>query len=287
MVRSYQQSHASSYTTPFMVIIFSFMLLPFYKCNASASMQINKRVIQKSSRANPVSWSLVRGGQTGAIMSSEDANESLENTIHGSSSSEAVQLTSSTTIKAFPSATTHVSEMAPKKKKRKKSSSSNATNTTTNSSAASTSSLAIPESIKKYASESVKDEPFNQMPCIFSRPEEAQYDTYAACLAATESLRRIRDSAIGKIKSSTSAVHADEDDGSWKSYLSKESNTRDDGTASGSDSAKDKEIFKRAYAEYVLNSSKAINALGLTVSQFNQLGREVRKDNELKEKVSV
>jgi hypothetical protein len=47
------------------------------------------------------------------------------------------------------------------------------------------------------------------------------------------------------------------------------------------------EEYKRAYAEYVLNSSKAINALGLSVTQFNQLGREVSKNRDLKEKVSI
>ena len=118
------------------------------------------------------------------------------------------------------------------------------------------------------------------MPTIFNRPEEAQYDTYAACLAATESLRRLRDSAIGKIKKSSSAVNADDSDTSWKSYLSKDGSQED-----GSQTGTDKEILKRAYAEYVLNSSKAINALGLSVTQFNQLGREIRKDKELKEKV--
>jgi hypothetical protein len=120
------------------------------------------------------------------------------------------------------------------------------------------------------------------MPTIFTRPEEAQYDTYAACLAATESLRRLRDSAIGKIKKSSSAVNADENDASWKSYLSNDGAQED-----GAETSKDKEIFKRAYAEYVLNSSKAINALGLSVTQFNQLGREIRKDKELKEKVCL
>lgn len=300
MVRTYSnKNHASSsFLTPYLVMIISLMLLSFHKCNASASMQIRKSFAQKSSWNKSISLNLMRGGQTGAIiMSSEDTNESLENNansiVHGSSSSAAVvQLTSSTdVIKPAPSKTSsHATDMAPKKKKRKKSSSSSNVTTNTESSISATtshtsSSLAIPESIKKYASESVKDEPFNQMPSIFRRPEEAQYDTYAACLAATESLRRIRDSAIGKIKSSSSAVHADEDDGSWKSYLSRDSHMGESGGAADGDSAKDKEIFKRAYAEYVLNSSKAINALGLTVSQFNQLGREVRKDQELKEKV--
>jgi hypothetical protein len=116
-----------------------------------------------------------------------------------------------------------------------------------------------------------------KMPSLFTRDEEKQYDTYAACLAATESLRRMRDNKF-KNKKELSAV--DVEDKSWKSIL----NPSDSGGDKGDEHTAEEE-YKRACAEYVLNSSKAINALGLSVTQFNQLGREVSKDKSLKEKV--
>lgn len=123
----------------------------------------------------------------------------------------------------------------------------------------------------------------DKMPSIFYKDEEKQYDTYAACLAATESLRRIRDS---KIKNKTGSAVAS-DDKSWKSML--KTSVGGDGSASSGSGIDNKptgkEELKRACAEYVLNSSKAINVLGLSVTQFNQLGREVYKNKELKEKV--
>ena len=70
------------------------------------------------------------------------------------------------------------------------------------------------------------------------------------------------------------------EDKSWKSIL----NPSDSGGDKGDEHTAEEE-YKRACAEYVLNSSKAINALGLSVTQFNQLGREVSKDKSLKEKV--
>lgn len=292
---------SSSQTVPIaLVMMLSLVFLQLRESNASASMHFNRRT--QRSFLNPLR--AVRGGDSVVESVASSVNTSNDdskapNLVHGSSgtqmdmSSSAVQLTSSTTIKSTTAASATGASSAPKKKKRKKSSTTTDTSPPPSTSPPATSppstsppstvvntSSAIPDPIKKYASEAVQDGNFNQMPTIFTRPEEAQYDTYAACLAATESLRRLRDSAIGKIKKSSSAVSTDEIDASWKSYLSNDQ--RKEGAA---ETSKDKEILKRAYAEYVLNSSKAINALGLSVTQFNQLGREIRKDNELKEKV--
>jgi len=124
------------------------------------------------------------------------------------------------------------------------------------------------------------------MPSIFTKDDERHYDTYSACLAATESLRRVRDSKI-KNKKGTAAASDDKSFQSWKSML--KSNIGGAGSGSSESGIKNepsgKEEFKRACAEYVLDSSKAINALGLSVTQFNQLGREVSKNKDLKEKV--
>lgn len=117
----------------------------------------------------------------------------------------------------------------------------------------------------------------DKMPSIFTKDEEKQYDVYSACLAATESLRRIRDAKVKKQKGTAVA----QEDKSWKSMLKSTTS----GSGSSTNGPVGEEEYKRACAEYVLNSSKAINALGLSVTQFNQLGREVSKNKSLKEKV--
>lgn len=105
------------------------------------------------------------------------------------------------------------------------------------------------------ADESIIRDKSSYMPSLFG-PEDAQYDRYAACLAATEGLRKIRDKLINK-KS--------------KKFSKKEEETEDE---------------KRASAQYVVNSEKILQALGMSVGQFNQLGRQVNQDENLKEKVS-
>lgn len=95
--------------------------------------------------------------------------------------------------------------------------------------------------------------PNQRMPCLFP-PDQSDYDRYAACLAATESLRRLRDKSMEEAKSLSGTELSDEQ--------------------------------KRIRAEYVINSGKVLKAMGMSVSQFNQLGRQVNQDEVLKEKVS-
>lgn len=110
------------------------------------------------------------------------------------------------------------------------------------------------------------------MPTIFNLPSEQMYDRYAACLAATEGLRRVRDAETGVQPSSANDF--------WKgtkSFLFPQKK--------GASSITD-EMKTRAEAKYIVNSSKVIRALGLTVPQFNQLGREIMNDSWLKERVA-
>lgn len=95
--------------------------------------------------------------------------------------------------------------------------------------------------------------PDQHMPSLFT-PDQTDYDRYAACLAATESLRRLRDKSMAESKRLPATEQKDEQ--------------------------------KRIRAEYVINSSKVLKAMGMSVSQFNQLGRQVNQDEVLKEKVS-
>jgi len=99
------------------------------------------------------------------------------------------------------------------------------------------------------------------MPCLFNLPEELPYDRYAACLAATEGLQRARDI---EISSSTPPKR-------WALFGEKKKVKREE--------------QERADAKYTINSEKVIEALGLTVEQFNQLGKEVMKDSLLNERV--
>jgi len=90
------------------------------------------------------------------------------------------------------------------------------------------------------------------MPSLFGAGE-SKYDKYAQCLAATEGLRKMRDNKLNN-------------------------NRRHRG------SSKDEEE-KRIAAEYAMNSSKVMESFGMTVKQFNELGKQVGKNTALKEKV--
>jgi hypothetical protein len=117
---------------------------------------------------------------------------------------------------------------------------------------------------------------YNRMPSLFLKPEEQYLDKYAACLAATEGLRKLRDSAVASSSSSTTTtttttpIHR-----AIRKFLPN----------SGKDMDLQSELYRQACSEYALNSSKVIRALGLTVAQLNQIGRQVSSDPALKEKV--
>lgn len=111
------------------------------------------------------------------------------------------------------------------------------------------------------------------LPTLFRLPEEDTYDRYAACLAATEGLRNVRDRELSKTKQ-----------GFFQGVLSK-TPLMGSSTSSRAAATTGSEAQVRAESKYILNSSKVIKALGLSVPQFNQVGREVMADEELKEKV--
>lgn len=87
----------------------------------------------------------------------------------------------------------------------------------------------------------------DQMPSLFSG-DESIYDKYAACLAATEGLRRLRDRGL-------------------------------------SSEASDKEAQKDITSQYVQNCGKVLKSLGMTISEFNKLGKDISKNEPLKERV--
>lgn len=88
------------------------------------------------------------------------------------------------------------------------------------------------------------------MPSLFTS-EEAEYNRFAACLAATEGLRRMRDQAILE-------AHALEP-------------------------PPDSE--RRAADQYQANSWRVLRAMGMSIDRFNELGREISKNEKLKDKV--
>jgi hypothetical protein len=94
----------------------------------------------------------------------------------------------------------------------------------------------------------------DRMPSLFSSDDDT-YDRYAACLAATEGLRRLRDRDL-----------TDELQG-----------LRDPDQVA--------QKRRQIAAQYVQNSSKVLRALGMSVGQFNELGKEIAQDPKLKEKV--
>jgi Domain of unknown function (DUF4168) len=101
------------------------------------------------------------------------------------------------------------------------------------------------------------------MPSLFP-PEETVFDRYAACLAATEGLRRIRDRD-----------------------LAEEVNLRGFGASSPSSSGGSSiyEAERQINLHYVQNSERVLRALGMSVNQFNDLGKQITQDEKLREKV--
>eukprot|EP00571_Detonula_confervacea_P017641 CAMPEP_0172312276 /NCGR_PEP_ID=MMETSP1058-20130122/17104_1 /TAXON_ID=83371 /ORGANISM="Detonula confervacea, Strain CCMP 353" /LENGTH=401 /DNA_ID=CAMNT_0013025687 /DNA_START=9 /DNA_END=1214 /DNA_ORIENTATION=+ len=116
------------------------------------------------------------------------------------------------------------------------------------------------------------------MPSIFRIPSEEKYDRYAAALAVTEGLRRVRDAEIARAEDSKTKK-------SWMGSIS--SGDKDNSKAKGK-STQDQleEAKKRAESAFLLLSTKAVKSLGMSVTQFNQIGREVTSDPALKERVS-
>jgi hypothetical protein len=96
------------------------------------------------------------------------------------------------------------------------------------------------------------------MPSLFTQ-EQGVYDKYAACLAATEGLRRLRDQELAQEVQQTSIT----------------------GGSMGISEAQ-----KQITTQYVQNAGKVLKALGMSINQFNELGRQIAQDNTLKEKVS-
>eukprot|EP00970_Alexandrium_tamarense_P002618 scaffold367_cov202-Alexandrium_tamarense.AAC.30 len=107
------------------------------------------------------------------------------------------------------------------------------------------------------------------MPSIFRIPSEEKYDRYAAALAVTEGLRRVRDAEVER----------------RMEEIKSGDNNSNSGSGGGGKAQQIEQAKKRAESAFLLQSTKAVKALGMTVTQFNQIGREVLADNALKERV--
>ena len=152
------------------------------------------------------------------------------------------------------------------------------------------------------------------VPTLFPSANETKYDRYAACLAATEGIRRARDvvasssnavvaaarqegtSAVSERADVTNEVMSD----SRNSLLArigrpltlalgggkaKQASIYSSPSSSSVSKPVDEETFRRVSVSYVLQAAKVVRGLGLTIPQFNQLGREVGSNPALKEKV--
>lgn len=110
------------------------------------------------------------------------------------------------------------------------------------------------------------------MPSIFRIPSEEKYDRYAAALAVTEGLRRVRDTEIALTKERGGRINR------WR---------RRKPTAAAMATLEEcANAKKRAESAFLLQSTRAVKSLGMTVAQFNQIGREVITDPELRERVT-
>eukprot|EP00968_Pinguiococcus_pyrenoidosus_P006409 scaffold434_cov186-Pinguiococcus_pyrenoidosus.AAC.70 len=111
----------------------------------------------------------------------------------------------------------------------------------------------------------------HKMVSLFSMPYEAEYDQYAACLAAMEPLKaellqRVRKSSPAKV---------------WYWTAMRRGSVCDPAFDPKGQNAE----RRRACADYVLKSSAAIEAMGLDVKRFNALSRQIANDRALRQKV--
>jgi Domain of unknown function (DUF4168) len=102
-----------------------------------------------------------------------------------------------------------------------------------------------------------------QIPTLFDETG-AIYDLYAACLAATEGLRRFREEQIAK--ASSQLDKSNRYNRSVKKHV--------------------EEVERQASASYVRDASKVVQGMGMSVDEFNDIGRQVQHDSTLKAKVS-
>lgn len=100
------------------------------------------------------------------------------------------------------------------------------------------------------------------IPTLFSA-EDVKYDRYAACLAATEGLRRLRDRQIAE---EAKPDHVGQRRGSRK---------------------RRQEAKKMAVASYFRDSSSVVEAMGMPVVEFNEIGRVLCQDLTLKQTVGI
>lgn len=103
-------------------------------------------------------------------------------------------------------------------------------------------------------------ENYRQVPSLFQSEADIVYDRYAACLAATEGLRRIRD----------------------QTFQSQQQQCTNDPLYNKRNA---REAMQWANTVYAENASKVIEAMGMPVEQFNSIGKIVCSDATLKQKV--
>ena len=145
--------------------------------------------------------------------------------------------------------------------------------------------------VSPNANNIVKLGPPNQdtMPSIFRIPSEEKYDRYAAALALTEGLRRIRDVDIARAEKVYKQTPRRER-GSSQKITTAAANDDTNSTATAAAKLPPKQVLEiakqQAESSFLLQSTKAVKSLGMTVAQFNQIGREVLSDPALKERVS-
>lgn len=102
---------------------------------------------------------------------------------------------------------------------------------------------------------------YSDVPTLFSNNNEVKYDRYAACLAATEGLRRIRDCEITSIRN-------------------KRRHKKDDTSCSFTNRAE-----KNIQSQFLKNSKQILDFHGITPRSFASLSKKLMYNEELKQKV--
>lgn len=126
------------------------------------------------------------------------------------------------------------------------------------------------------------------MPSIFRLPSEEKYDRYAAALAITEGLRKIRDADVARAEKIYKQTPRRARNNHEVTTVSDDKNSTMKSQQPETLSPKKmlENTKQQAESAFLLQSTKAVKSLGMTVAQFNQIGREVLSDPALKERVS-
>jgi Domain of unknown function (DUF4168) len=122
-----------------------------------------------------------------------------------------------------------------------------------------TSSALKNDSLQKFLDSDEYRNRYSDVPSLFSNANDEKYNKYAACLAAMEGIRRIRDLEITSIRRRRSSKNC----------------------------IRDNREEKRIQSQFIKNSKQIMDLHSLSPKQFTSLSKKLMYDEALKQKVII